>query len=156
MIQCGDPDSKEASKVDVYGEKDAGYTLPAEILPQYYHKKGMLAAARESDSLNVNRESSGSQFYITVGKVQTDSTLAVAKERIAKSGGSPLTEDRIQVYKTEGGVPHLDGSYTIFGEVISGIKVAEKISLTPTSKEYDRPKNDVFIKSIKVTLVEDK
>lgn len=156
MIQCGDPKSREASEIAQYGDTDAGYNLPAEIAPQYFHKKGTIAAARTPDEENPERESSGSQFYIVIGKVQTDSTLMKMDEKIKASNGAEITPDRREIYKTIGGTPHLDGSYTIFGEVISGMKNAEKISLTPTFENTNRPRINAFIKSVELKIVEDK
>lgn len=155
MIQTGDPKSREASLVEVYGNDDAGYKLDAEILPHYYHRKGVLAAAREGDDVNPERKSSGSQFYIVTGKVQNDSTLTAAREKIAQRGGAEITPDREEVYREIGGAPHLDGSYTIFGEVTDGLKVVEKISKTPTDTR-DRPHKDVYITEVIVEVVPDK
>ncbi|MDE5944184.1 MAG: peptidylprolyl isomerase [Rikenella sp.] len=157
MIQTGDPESVEASQVKVYGEADAGYKLDAEILPHYYHRRGVVAAAREGDAENPTRRSSGSQFYIVVGRIQNDSTLAGAREKIAARAADPtaaqITPEREKVYRKQGGTPHLDGSYTIFGEVISGIGVVRRISELPTDLQ-DRPKNeDIHIKNIKIKLV---
>lgn len=155
MIQCGDPESRGASQVKVYGNADAGYKLDAEIRPEYFHKRGVLAAAREGDDLNPTRQSSGSQFYIVTGKVQNDSTLTAARAKIAARGGTPLTPEQETVYRTVGGAPHLDGSYTIFGEVVSGIGVVEKISGTATDS-HDRPRKDIYVRSADVQLVPDK
>lgn len=155
MIQGGDPESIEASQVKIYGNGDAGYKLDAEIRPQYFHKKGVLAAAREGDDVNPERQSSSSQFYIVTGKVQNDSTLTAARAKIEARRGTAITPEREKVYRSEGGAPHLDGSYTIFGEVVSGMGIVEKISKRPTDSN-NRPKADVFIKAVSVELVPDK
>lgn len=159
MIQTGDPESIEASQVKVYGEADAGYKLQAEIRPNHFHRRGAVAAAREGDELNPTRQSSSSQFYIVVGKLQNDSTLTVARERIAARAedpaGAQITPAREKVYRKRGGTPHLDGSYTIFGSVISGMGTVQRISKIPTDLQ-DRPKTkDVYIKNIKLKLVKD-
>lgn len=159
MIQTGDPASIEASQVKVYGNADTGYKLDAEIVPRYFHKRGAVAAAREGDEANPSRQSSGSQFYIVTGKVQNDSTLTAAQKKIAARAADPagaqITAEREKVYRTVGGAPHLDGSYTIFGEVVSGMGTVLKISKLPTDSQ-DRPKDDdVYIKKMKVELVKD-
>ena len=156
MIQCGDPTSIDALATVTYGDNDSGYKIDQEIQPQYFHKKGMLAAAREPDAENPTRQSSGSHFYIVVGKIQNDSTLNVARERLRKSNGAEITPDREQIYRTVGGAPHLDGGYTIFGEIISGQKVVDNINAQKTHKSNDRPLEDVYIISCEVKLVEDK
>ncbi len=155
MIQIGDPKSSEMSHVTVYGNNDAGYKLDAEILPNHFHKRGAIAAAREGDATNPERKSSGSQFYIVVGAPLNDQTLQTARDRIALQKGAEITPECEAVYRTEGGTPHLDGSYTVFGEVVSGMDVVLKISKTSTDRQ-DRPKNDVYVKSAKVELVPDK
>lgn len=160
MIQTGDPQSVEASLVKVYGDADAGYKLEAEIVPRYFHKRGAVAAAREGDDVNPARRSSGSQFYIVTGKVQNDSTLTAARQKIAErtadAAGAQITAEREKVYRTAGGAPHLDGSYTIFGEVVSGMGTVTKISKLPTDSQ-DRPRDkDVYIKEMKVELVKDR
>ena len=160
MIQTGDPESIEASQVKVYGNADAGYKLDAEIVPRYYHKRGAVAAAREGDDVNPARQSSSSQFYIVTGKVQNDSTLTAAQKKIAEraadTSGAQITAEREKVYRTVGGAPHLDGSYTIFGAVVSGMGTVLKISKLPTDLQ-DRPLgDDVYIKEVKVDIVKDR
>lgn len=155
MIQAGDPASKSASAIAQYGSSDVGYNLPAEIVETHFHQKGALAAAREPDETNPNRESSGSQFYVVTGKVFNDSTMTKVKEVLSNNGGSEITSAEEKMYKTVGGAPHLDGSYTIFGQVISGMKTIDKISQVRTSK-VDRPMEDVFIVKLEVKTVEDR
>ena len=160
MVQTGDPQSIEASLVTTYGNADAGYKLDAEIRPHHYHKRGAVAAAREGDDVNPSRQSSGSQFYIVTGKVQNDSTLTAARQKIAERAVDPaaaqITPDREAVYRKAGGAPHLDGSYTIFGEVVGGMGTVLKISKLPTDSQ-DRPRNeDVYIKAVKVEVVKDR
>ncbi len=155
MIQTGDPQSIEGSQVTVYGENDAGYKLDAEIVPRHYHRRGAVAAAREGDALNPERRSSGSQFYIVTGRVHNDSTHRIAAGA-ADPAGAQITPQRERVYRTAGGAPHLDGSYTVFGEVIGGMGRVVRISKLPTDSQ-DRPKNeDVYIKSMTVKVVKDR
>lgn len=194
MIQGGDPDSKKAKPGDPLGNGDVGYTIPAEIMPNLFHKRGALAAARQSDEINPKKESSGCQFYIVQGRVYNDSTLNEALERIympmkqqifmeyindpknagirnafvrnqQRGNGDSLqilsrivnpkidsvfktrphrivTEEQRTAYKTIGGTPHLDGGYTVFGEVISGLDVVEKIS-KETGDRMNRPLKDI-------------
>lgn len=151
MIQAGDPKSKEGSFTKTYGDTDAGYKIPAEIVPSLFHKKGVLAAARDT---NPAKESSSSQFYLAVGKVFTDSTIAEVATKIEKLGLPPMTAERIEYYKTRGGIPHLDNNYTIFGEVLSGQNIVDKISMVETDSK-DRPKKDIFIKNMTVKIVSD-
>ncbi|MCH5305649.1 MAG: peptidylprolyl isomerase [Rikenella sp.] len=160
MIQTGDPESIEASQVKVYGGADAGYKLESEIVPHHFHKRGAVAAAREGDEANPERRSSGSQFYIVVGREQNDSTLTAAREKIAAGAADPagarITPEREKVYRKRGGTPHLDGSYTIFGEVVSGMRTVKRISEQPTDFQ-DRPKKeDIYIKTVKLKLVKER
>ncbi len=145
MIQAGDPTSRMTLYTAVYGAHDAAEPVPAEILPEFFHRRGALAAARKGDEVNPHRESSGSQFYIVTGAVQSDSTLNALMERT----GAIIPFERAEVYKTEGGTPHLDGAYTIFGQVTRGMRVVERIEALPTDNR-DRPRRDVYIKSITV------
>ncbi len=197
MIQGGDPDSKGAAPGIELGNGGPGYDIPAEILPSHMHVKGVLAAARESDDVNPERLSSGSQFYIVQGKLFNDSTLdavekkqySLIKQRIfvnimnrpentalraeflaADEREDPvrfkflldtlngmmdmeyalmtpfkISPERREIYKTTGGAPHLDGNYTIFGEVISGLEVVDKIAAVKRD-ENDRPLEDISMK----------
>jgi peptidyl-prolyl cis-trans isomerase B (cyclophilin B) len=143
MIQGGDPDSKNALIGQVLGNGDVGYKVPAEFkLPTYYHKKGALAAARDN---NPEKASSGCQFYIVVGKTFTDSDLDAMESR----GGYKYSEQARKDYKTIGGTPHLDGSYTVYGQVVKGQEVVDAISNTPRNNS-DRPLDDVRILSMKI------
>lgn len=196
MIQTGDPALKAQGKPLSVDTNDFKYTIPAEIVyPRYYHKKGALAAARMSDDVNPQRESSGTQFYIVTGRTFSkgqlmelhtaiyhnkvhnlyeklshnhmkemllmrrngeterlqalrDSLEKQAEEEIANNPPAYYTETQKQVYSSVGGTPHLDGEYTVFGEVIEGIEVAEAIERTKTKS--DRPIEDIYIKSMTV------
>ena len=197
MIQGGDPDSRGAVAGAALGEGDPGYTIEAEIkFPKYFHKRGVLAAARTSDQVNPEKRSSGSQFYIVQGKILSDEELDAIESRVnnnmkqqlfyqllpqfndslgfyQKQGDSEklsalqarildlveseyaqkapfLFPDSIrQVYKTVGGTPFLDNSYTVFGEVVDGFNVLDSIAAVATD-ERDRPLKDV---EMGITLV---
>lgn len=139
MIQGGDPDSKNANSTAILGNGGPNYTIPAEILaPKYFHKKGALAAARTPDNMNPKKASSGSQFYIVQGKTFTDQELTAFSQKTRKK----LSQDQINAYKTIGGTPHLDGDYTVFGEVYEGLDVVDKIAAVKTGAN-DRPVEDV-------------
>jgi cyclophilin family peptidyl-prolyl cis-trans isomerase len=140
MIQGGDPTSKNAAPEAMLGEGgDEKRTIPAEFRDSLFHKKGVLAAAREGDNSNPTKASSYSQFYIVQGKVFTDSSLNVLEEKRLKF---KIPEWQRQVYKTIGGTPHLDRNYTVYGEVIKGIEMVDAIADEPTGKA-NRPLNDV-------------
>lgn len=190
MIQGGDPKSRGAEAGAPLGEGDPGYTVEAEIrFPQYFHKRGVLAAARTSDQVNPEKRSSGSQFYIVQGKTLSDDELDAIENRVnnnmkqqlfykllpqfndslsayQKQGDSQrlsalqarildLVESEYtkrepfhfpdsirQVYKTVGGTPFLDNSYTVFGEVVDGFNVIDSIANVATDPR-DRPLKDV-------------
>ena len=153
MIQTGDSTSRHAEPGASVGNYSPDYTLPAEIVfPKYFHKRGALAAAREGDSVNPNRESSASQFYIVVGKTFSEMALDRYQERIDKAtdGTVKLTDDIRDYYRKIGGTPWLDGQYTVFGEVVEGLDVAKKIDYVRTD-DYNRPIDDVKI--IRATVV---
>ena len=120
MIQTGDPYSRDTAKVNLWGQGGPDYTVPAEFVNQYWHKKGAIAAARKGDLANPKKASSGSQFYIV---------------------------------HDENACLHLDGQYSIFGEVIDGLEVIDKIATVETDY-YDRPMEDVFIEAIKPVITE--
>lgn len=149
MIQAGDPESKQAKADQRLGNGGPGYTVPAEIKPSLFHKKGVLAAARMGDDVNPQKASSGSQFYIVQGKIFTDAGLdSVETFRLQ---GRKLPEAHRQVYKTMGGAPHLDQNYTVFGEVVRGLNVVDSIGNTPTSgRPTDRPLSDMKIISARL------
>ena len=145
MIQSGDPISKKAGMDSVLGEADAGYTIPAEFRPQYFHHKGVLAAARTSDDVNPQKASSGSQFYIVQGGKYTDAALDSIETFRLK--GKKIPPDQRTVYKNTGGSPHLDQGYTIFGEVVNGLAVVDSIAAVKTTGDAggDRPIEPVRI-----------
>ena len=120
------------------GKVDPGYTVPAEILPNHFHKKGALAAARMGDQVNPKKESSGSQFYIVQGRVFNDPTLDMVEQK----SETKFSEEQRKAYTTVGGAPHLDGGYTVFGQVADGYDVIDKIAAVQT-KPGDRPVKDV-------------
>lgn len=148
MIQGGDPDSKYAEPGVLLGEGDRDYTVPAEFRLEegIFHRRGVLAGAREGDDVNPEQRSSAMQFYIVWGKIFDDAGLDKVQERLDnRTGGRvKLTPEMREVYKTVGGTPHLDGQYTVFGEVVSGLDVVDAIQRVPTD-ENDRPLTDVRI-----------
>lgn len=148
MIQGGDPDSKNAAPGTLLGDGDRPYTVPAEFRLDegIFHRRGVLAAAREGDDVNPEQRSSAMQFYIVWGRVLDDAGLDQIQERLdRRTGGSvKLTPEMREVYKTIGGTPHLDGQYTVFGEVVSGLDVVDVIQQVATDAN-DRPLEDVRI-----------
>ncbi len=141
MIQGGDPDSRDARPGQQLGMGGPGYTIPAEFNPKYIHVKGALAAARQGDAVNPQRASSGSQFYIVHGRPYTDAEL----NQIEQRNGITYTEEQRKAYKTIGGAPFLDGQYTVFGKVVEGLEVIDKIAEQPVDRA-NRPLKDITMK----------
>jgi len=138
MIQGGDPHSVGAEKGQRLGVGGPGYTIPAEFDERLFHKKGALAAARRGDNVNPEKASSGSQFYIVQGRVFTPEMLKSLEERRP----SPFPPEAIEAYTTLGGTPHLDGAYTVFGELVEGFDVLDRIAALQTDSN-NRPVEDV-------------
>ncbi len=124
------------------GTLDPGYKVPAEILPNHIHKKGALAAARQADYVNPEKASSGSQFYIVQGQVLTEPQIQMYQQRLGKT----FTQEQIEAYTTVGGTPHLDGEYTVFGEVVEGMDVIDKIAGVKTGYQ------DVPVEPVTMTI----
>ncbi|GAA4301663.1 peptidylprolyl isomerase [Compostibacter hankyongensis] len=141
MIQGGDPDSRKAAAGAPLGDGDVGHTVPAEFRPELFHRKGALAAAREGDDVNPQKASSGCQFYLVQGRTYTDAEM----DQIAQRFGHDIPPDHRAVYKTTGGTPFLDMNYTVFGQVLKGMEVIDKIAALPTD-DRDRPLKDVPMK----------
>lgn len=200
MIQTGDPDSKDATAEEQLGAGGPGYTLPAEIVPGKFHKKGALAAARQGDQVNPEKRSSGSQFYIIHGQtfeseeleqfaaqidgqkkqmyayeIFQDEANAEFVEKVKKAqeaqdeealmelnqefiamvdsayaGEEPFSfsDEQREIYSTVGGAPHLDGEYTVFGEVIDGLDIVDSIAAVQVDPQSSRPNEDIRIKDV--------
>lgn len=194
MIQGGDPRSKKAGKDQMLGNGGPGYTIPAEFVPEFFHKKGALAAAREGDRVNPEKRSSGSQFYLVQGKAYKPQELDVMESRVNETKKIELirayiakpenvlvkekldsfqksqnkeelnkllkeveasimgeynklekfsySKEQREAYTTIGGTPHLDGGYTVFGEVIEGLEVIDKIAAVKIGSN-NKPAKDV-------------
>ena len=154
MIQGGDPNSRDDDPFND-GQGGPGYTLPAEIVPGLFHKRGAVAAARTGDHVNPERRSSGSQFYIVQGTTFDDQTLSAVEQQIritARDSSFTFSGEALSTYKSFGGAPNLDGQYTVFGEVVEGLEVLDDIAAVPTPRRtgqrvspqiVDRPTVDV-------------
>jgi peptidyl-prolyl cis-trans isomerase B (cyclophilin B) len=137
MIQAGDPDSKNPQPGKMYGMGGPEYRIPAEFVKGLFHKKGALAAARDG---NPQKASSGSQFYIVQGQIFPAQIL----DQFAAQRGMQYTPEQKEIYSTIGGTPHLDGEYTVFGEVVDGLEVVDKIAAVEKGAN-DRPAQDILI-----------
>lgn len=145
MVQTGDPESRRAKAGNMLGSGgDSFGRIPAEIRDTLINKRGALAAARDN---NPNKESSATQFYVVTGKVYTAEELKAMQERRKFN----LTPRQIEAYTTIGGAPWLDGAYTVFGEVETGMDVLERIGKMDRDVN-DRPRTDVRIKEIKLIV----
>jgi cyclophilin family peptidyl-prolyl cis-trans isomerase len=142
MIQGGDPGSKYAKAGQMLGNGGKNYRVPAEFNIHLFHKRGVLAAARDD---NPERASSSCQFYIVQGKKWTDAELDQTEQ--LRLDGKKLPDSVRTIYKTIGGTPQLDMNYTVFGEVIAGLEVIDKIAAKPKDR-YNRPLQDVRMKII--------
>ena len=153
MIQGGDLNSKHAQPGQMLGSGELDYTIEPEFhLPLLYHRRGAVAAAREPDNVNPEQRSGACQFYIVWGRKFNDISIGRVQERLDSTtqGRVKLTEEMIETYKTIGGTPHLDGQYTVFGEVTEGLDVVDKIQQSPTDK-YQRPYTDIRILKATIT-----
>lgn len=139
MIQGGDPDSRNASPQQMLGQGGPGYTIDAEI--GALHFKGALSAARLPDAVNPEKNSSGSQFFIVQGYKVQDQEL----DRWENEKGIKYTPEQRKIYREVGGYPFLDNDYTVFGEVVEGLDVIDKIAAVPVGAA-DRPVNDLKMK----------
>ena len=155
MVQSGDIFSKRAKPGQLLGLGDYDYTQEAEFrLPKIFHRRGVVAAAREGDEKNPERRSGASQFYIVWGKIYDDRRLDYTQMKLDSitNGEVQLTPEMREVYKTIGGTPHLDGQYTVFGEVTEGMNLIEEMQMVETDKN-DRPLEDIRI--LKATVTKD-
>lgn len=145
MIQGGDPQSKNARPGRMLGEGTLGYTVPAEFSDKHFHRKGALCAARLGDNVNPRKESSSCQFYVVQGQKMDAKML----DMIAQRYGKKFSDEQRKVYASEGGTPHLDGDYTVFGQLVEGMDVVDRIAAVQTDGA-NRPLKDVRILSVKV------
>ncbi|GMQ82358.1 MAG: peptidylprolyl isomerase [Rhodothermia bacterium] len=145
MIQGGDPNSKDDDPSND-GIGGPGYTIPGEFNPNLLHKKGALSAARQSDQTNPERESSGSQFYIVQGRPVPPEQLAQVEQGIKRKFGADFSysEEARRIYATEGGTPFLDMDYTVFGELVEGIDVLDRIANADTQRKLGQPQSQTF------------
>ena len=155
MIQGGDPDSRHAEPGQSLGEGDTGYTLAPELFAAdgrllHHHRRGAVAMAREGDDVNPERRSSGCQFYIVWGKLWPTTELEAIGKRLEAMTlrRVTMTPEMISLYHKTGGTPHLDGQYTVFGEVVEGLDVVDRIQRVFTDDD-DRPVDDVRIVRIR-------
>ncbi len=146
-IQTGAADTRNAKSDDIVGWKGPGYTIPAHIVKGLYHKRGAIGSPRLRDDTNQDKRSDGSQFYIVTGRKYLDNEL----DDIEKENGIKFSAEQREVYKNIGGAPHLDGLYTIFGEVTSGLEIADRISLFPVQGDF-RPIKDIRLKKVRITF----
>lgn len=140
VIQGGDPNSKHAHPGQMLGEGELGYRVPAEINDSNFHQRGALGMARDN---NPEKASSACQFYIVVGKIYSDGELDMISQRT----GRKFTPAQREIYKTQGGTPSLDGNYTVYGIVLEGMDVVDKIVNMPRN-QMDRPNTDIAMRRV--------
>jgi cyclophilin family peptidyl-prolyl cis-trans isomerase len=154
MVQGGDPYSRMPEKKDSIGNGGPGYTIPAEFTPKVFHQRGAVAAARMGDDVNPQRASSGSQFYIVQGRKFTEQEIPMVEARIRQMSGNlnyKISEEQKAVYMDKGGAPHLDGHYTVFGQVVSGMEVLDAIAAVEVNPQLNhRPTTDVRLITARV------
>lgn len=143
MIQGGDPDGRHAKAEQILGNGSLKYTIPAEFDTSLFHEKGAMAMARETNDINPKKASSSTQFYIVDGRTFTD----VEMNRMEEQFHIKIPEKHREIYKTIGGTPFLDMNYTVFGQVISGLEVIDKIAHAAKDRN-DRPLHDIRMKII--------
>jgi peptidyl-prolyl cis-trans isomerase B (cyclophilin B) len=156
MIQTGDPVSRHAEPGITLGRGDNGYTIAPECYAAdgrllHHHRRGVLAMARKGDNVNPERRSSGCQFYIVWGTTFSTNELKSVGERLDAMTNHRvvMTPEIMDLYRKTGGTPHLDGQYTVFGEVTEGLEVVDRIQQAFTD-DYNRPVDDIRILSAKV------
>ena len=149
MIQGGDPTSRNAKPGVLLGDGDTNYTVPFEYIPSYLHKRGAFGAAREGDDVNPLKEDELKAFHMMVDQRDTASIRNVIEKyhdaveaEYLRTKPFKITDAQRRVYTTIGGTPHLDGAYTVFGEVVSGMEVVDKIAAVKTDTN-DRPVKDI-------------
>lgn len=147
LIQMGAADSKFAGRDDVVGWQGPGYTLPMQISPNLIHRRGAIASSKLPADRNPNNRSDGSQFYIISGRVYTSAEL----DELEKQGHKPFSDYQRKIYTSIGGAPHLDGDYTVFGEVVSGMEIVDRISKVAVYNT-DRPERDIRVKRIEAVM----
>jgi cyclophilin family peptidyl-prolyl cis-trans isomerase len=150
MIQAGDNRTKTDSTLSRDTIRFKNYTIPAEFRPALFHKRGTLAAARMGDDVNPTKASSGYQFYIVQGRLFTETSLDSVETYRLK--GRKLPPQHREIYQTIGGAPHLDQNYTVFGEVVQGMDVVDRIAAVETTGRAggDKPKKDVRIQRVRL------
>ncbi|MBR4729942.1 MAG: peptidylprolyl isomerase [Prevotella sp.] len=158
MIQGGDPTSRHAEPGVMLGNGSLDYTVESEFFDAegrllHPHQRGAVAMAREGDRSNPERRSGGCQFYIVWGRTYSTQQLYQIGDKVEEQTDHrvKMTEELLELYRKTGGAPHLDGQYTVFGQVTEGLDVVERIQQVMTD-DYDRPVDDIRI--IRATVIQ--